>query len=74
MIRFARLFMLLTAFFLSTKVYTQGASIEIRLNQEGFYTSSPKIAILVGEARADIFFVINIVKRDTVFSGIPGKN
>jgi len=73
MICFARLTLTLLVFFLTTKVNAQGVSLEIRLNQEGFYTSSPKIGILVGEAKADVFFVINVVKRDTVFSGIPGQ-
>ena len=44
----------------------------IRLNQEGYYSTAPKEAILVGEIKADIFFVISEKNNDTVFSGRPG--
>lgn len=41
----------------------------IRLNQLGFYPDAPKIAVVVNDTAATDFYVININKRDTVFSG-----
>lgn len=56
----------------TSPLQAQKTSPEIRLNQEGFYVDGPKFAILAGEAKAEVFFIINLVKRDTVFRGVPG--
>ena len=61
---------ILTAVF-SLPMYAQD-SMMIRVNQEGYYTSAHKEAILVGEAKAYVFFVISEKNNDTVFSGRPG--
>ena len=72
---FRLLFMLIP---LSLQTRSQ-LSPEIRLNQEGFYISATKKAILVGEAKSDIFFIVSTVGKDTVYAGkagniIPSKN
>jgi endoglucanase len=56
---------------LYTQLNAQNIS-EIRLNQEGFYTSAHKEAILVGESKAEVFFVISEKNKDTIFTGQPG--
>jgi len=40
----------------------------IRLNQVGFYTAGPKVAIVIN-SKATKFSVLNEITRDTVFSG-----
>lgn len=42
---------------------------KIALNQLGYYTTEPKIAIVAGETAAQIFWVISNNKKDTIFTG-----
>lgn len=43
--------------------------MSILLNQLGFYSHSPKIAIVRGQPAAAVFYVVRISSGDTVFSG-----
>lgn len=44
----------------------------IRLNQVGFYTSGPKVAIVTGDVTATIFYVTSTNLRDTFYTGTLG--
>lgn len=44
----------------------------IVINQEGYFVHGTKKAVLVGNFRADKFFVIDAQRKDTVFTGRPG--
>jgi hypothetical protein len=45
---------------------------DIRVNQEGYYSSGSKEAILVGDLSEKDFFIVNINSKDTVFTGKTG--
>jgi len=45
----------------------------IKLNQLGFYTNAPKIAIVTGTTNASAFYVTSTNIRDTVFKGTLGE-
>jgi len=42
---------------------------DIRLNQLGFYTHAPKIAIVVNNSHTTDFYVVSATNNDTVFKG-----
>ena len=44
----------------------------IRINQEGYYSSGFKEAILVGDSNSKEFFIVSINGKDTVFTGSIG--
>ena len=41
----------------------------IRINQLGYYTYAPKIAVIVNELATNDFYIISTTKKDTVFKG-----
>ena len=45
----------------------------VRLNQVGFYTASPKIAIVTGEITTTNFYITSTNLRDTFLTGVLGK-
>jgi endoglucanase len=49
-------------------VYAQVANV-IQLNQLGFYSSAPKIAVLTAPTNATKFHVVNLASKDTVYTG-----
>jgi endoglucanase len=51
----------------------QPAVNAIRLNQLGFYTYAPKMAILVGDSIATSFYIIAVPAGDTIFKGKAGS-
>jgi endoglucanase len=55
--------------FFPAYTFSQGVSAEIRLNQLGFYTNAPKIAILVSDSSVNKFYITSTNLRDTVFAG-----
>lgn len=42
----------------------------IQLNQHGFYTHSPKIAVVTSPVASNSFYLLSAGKKDTVFKGI----
>ena len=44
----------------------------IRINQVGYYTKGPKMAIVTGITSPSDFYVIGVAKNDTLFSGKTG--
>ena len=42
----------------------------IQLNQQGFYTHSPKTAVITSPAGSDTFYVLSAAKKDTMYKGI----
>jgi endoglucanase len=42
----------------------------IQLNQLGFYTHSPKIAVITSPAESNTFYLLSAGKKDTVYKGI----
>ncbi len=48
-----------------------GDSTAIRMNQVGFFTRMPKVAVVVnGSGTADEFYIINQATSDTVYTGV----
>ncbi len=45
----------------------------IALNQLGFYPKAPKIAVVKGNTKADLFYLINEQNKDTVYKSELGK-
>ena len=45
----------------------------IRLNQLGYYTYAPKIAVLTGAVNSNTFYLIREGSHDTVYRGTPGN-
>jgi endoglucanase len=62
-----KLLLFLVSIFISAFAYSQTASDSIVLNQVGFYTHAPKIAVVKGNTSTDIFYVINAAKKDTAY-------
>ena len=48
-------------------------STDIKINQEGFYTTAKKEAILTGNSAAGVFYIVRLNSKDTVFKGKPGS-
>jgi len=53
----------------SLAVNAQSLSDRIRLNQLGFYTAGPKLAVVTGDLSATNFYITSTNLRDTVFTG-----
>ncbi len=53
--------------------FPQAASNSIRINQLGYYTHAPKLAIVTGNIAANDFYLINAAANDTVFKGVLGE-
>lgn len=66
-----RLFFLFLIILSALTLHAQYAT-EIRLNQEGFYPSAIKKAIITGTTNGDHFYIIDESKNDTAFKGKPG--
>src|SRR3954451_11698629 len=62
-----RLFLFLVSVFISAFAFSQTTSDSIVLNQLGFYPHAPKIAVVKGNTTADLFYVINVQKKDTAY-------
>lgn len=45
----------------------------IMLNQLGFYPSSPKKAVVTGKGQQPGFYLLSVLKKDTLFTGKLGK-
>ncbi len=50
--------------------FSQTVTIQIKLNQSGFYPDAPKIAIVTGETSASKFYITSTNLRDTLFTGV----
>src|SRR4051794_21684176 len=57
----------LLSLLISVFTFSQTTSDSIVLNQVGYYPHAPKIAVVKGNTAADIFYVINNVKKDTAY-------
>ncbi|MGZ5287186.1 MAG: glycoside hydrolase family 9 protein, partial [Flavisolibacter sp.] len=60
-------------FFLVFTINTIAQEQQVRLNQLGFYTHSPKMAIITGKVTASQFYISSTDLKDTVFSGNLGN-
>ena len=60
---------LLTFLAIQPLVYSQTVTDRIRLNQLGFYTHAPKIAVVTGGTSTNIFYITSTNLRDTFFTG-----
>src|SRR5215203_1215121 len=47
----------------------QNVTDRIKLNQVGYYTVGPKIAVVTGDSTGNLFFITSTNLRDTFFSG-----
>ncbi|MDQ3844119.1 MAG: glycoside hydrolase family 9 protein [Bacteroidota bacterium] len=56
-------------FIFATPLWAQQSGAAIRLNQEGFYTKGPKLAIVTGTTSVQGFSIVSVNGRDTVFRG-----
>lgn len=65
-----QLFFCITFFITALVCFAQPDSIHI--NQLGFYTRAPKLAVITGAAAGSDFYVMGVEKHDTVFSGMTG--
>ncbi|MES2881400.1 MAG: glycoside hydrolase family 9 protein [Bacteroidota bacterium] len=62
--------MMFLAFFgWHTETLSQTFSTAIQLNQLGFYTNAPKLAVITGTVSATTFYVTSTNLRDTIFMG-----
>ena len=57
---------------LSLSLYAQPAK-QISLNQVGFYTNAPKVAIIINAPDGIKFYVLSVNKKDTFFKGSLGN-
>ena len=65
-----KLFLLMIAVLITySSLFAQSASDSIVLNQLGYYTHAPKIAVIKGNTTTDSFYVINSAKSDTAYRG-----
>src|SRR6478752_6704397 len=62
-----KLLLFLLSVFVGAFAFSQTTSDSIVLNQVGFYTHAPKIAVVKGNTTADLFYVINAQKKDTAY-------
>lgn len=53
--------------------HSQTVSDRIKINQLGYYTHAPKIAIVTGSTDATVFYVTSTNIKDTLFTGKPGE-
>ena len=63
------LFFLSLLFHQSVCLAQTGAG-SIKINQEGYYPSAPKLAVITGDAPASAFYIISVPSKDTVFKGM----
>ena len=63
------LFLLVTSLLVSIVLRAQTVSDRIRLNQLGYYTNAPKIAVVTGTTDAQTFFVTSTNIKDTFLRG-----
>ncbi len=62
-------YLFLFSFLFSTSSYSQTVSDRIKVNQLGYYTNAPKIAVVTGSTDASDFYVTSTNLRDTLFKG-----
>ncbi|MEO6316035.1 MAG: glycoside hydrolase family 9 protein [Chitinophagaceae bacterium] len=65
---------LLCGLLFTVYAFAQTTGNAIRINQLGYYTNAPKIAIVAGNVAATRFYVVAASQNDTVFSGVPGNS
>src|SRR3954451_10968910 len=65
------LFLFLDSLLLSAVAFSQPilVSDRIKINQLGYYTNAPKVAVITGTTDAATFFITTTNTRDTLFSG-----
>jgi endoglucanase len=70
-----KLFLLLITLMTSVFSFSQPATVSdrIKLNQLGFYTNAPKIAVVTGETNGQKFFITTTNLKDTLFRGTLGN-
>jgi endoglucanase len=54
---------------LTNQLQAQQSDEHIRLNQSGFYPNGPKIAVVINDSIDYNFYVVNVNKQDTVYTG-----
>ena len=64
-----KLYLLFPVLLCTTGAFSQNVTDRIKLNQLGFYTNAPKIAVITGHTDAQIFYVTSTNIRDTFFAG-----
>ncbi len=64
-----KLSLLFMTLLLSIISYSQTVSDRIKVNQLGYYTNAPKIAIVTGSTDAQTFYITSTNIRDTLFTG-----
>src|SRR3954447_8401285 len=62
-------FFVLSSFLFCFSSYSQTVSDRIKVNQLGYYTNAPKIAVITGSTDAQTFYVTSTNIRDTLFTG-----
>jgi len=68
-----KIFLFYHAILIGGALFAQGTTDQIKLNQLGFYTHGPKLAIVTTEIPLKDFYVISAVdEKDTVFKGSLG--
>jgi len=68
-----RTYILVSALFTLSTSKAQTVTDRIKLNQLGFYTNAPKIAIVTGATDGQTFFITSTNIKDTVFRGKLGN-
>src|SRR3954465_4844595 len=68
-----KLLLFLLSVLVSAFAFAQTTSDSIVLNQVGFYTHAPKIAVVKGNTTADLFYIINAQKKDTAYKDTLGE-
>jgi len=61
--------LLFTAMLLSMASYSQSVTDRIKLNQLGYYSDAPKIAVVTGTTDAQTFYITSTNIKDTLFKG-----
>jgi endoglucanase len=54
---------------LANQSHAQQSDDHIRLNQLGFYPNAPKIAVVINDSVDNNFYVVNVNRRDTAYTG-----
>ena len=68
-----KLIFVLAALFSLCTVNAQLVSDRIKINQLGYYTNAPKLAVVTGTTDATTFFVTSTNLRDTLYRGTLGS-
>ena len=63
------LYVFILLFAANYTINAQRIDEHIRLNQLGFYTNAPKIAVVVNDSTTTNFYVLDVTKKDSVYKG-----